>query len=99
MAEKQQKLVLMVTHGPENPELSTIPFVMAGHGAGDGRRRANGVPGQRRDADDQRHGRPRGGFRFPATQGSVEDLHRDRRQDVRVWSVCRVAYDRAEGHG
>jgi len=29
MAEKKQKLVLMVTHGPENPELATIPFVMA----------------------------------------------------------------------
>ena len=29
MAEKKNKLVLMVTHGPENPELSTIPFVMA----------------------------------------------------------------------
>ncbi|MGO8755353.1 MAG: DsrE family protein [Gallionellaceae bacterium] len=29
MAEKQQKLVLMVTNGPENPELATIPFVMA----------------------------------------------------------------------
>lgn len=29
MTEKKQKLVLMVTHGPENPELATIPFVMA----------------------------------------------------------------------
>jgi len=29
MAETQQKLVLMVTHGPENAELATIPFVMA----------------------------------------------------------------------
>lgn len=29
MAEKQQKLVLMVTNGPENAELATIPFVMA----------------------------------------------------------------------
>lgn len=29
MAENQKKLVLMVTHGPENSELSTIPFVMA----------------------------------------------------------------------
>jgi predicted peroxiredoxin len=29
MAEKQQKLVMMVTHGPENSEISTIPFVMA----------------------------------------------------------------------
>ena len=29
MAEKQNKLVLMVTNGPENPELATIPFVMA----------------------------------------------------------------------
>ena len=29
MAENQKKLVLMVTHGPDDPELSTIPFVMA----------------------------------------------------------------------
>ncbi len=29
MAELNKKLVLMVTHGPEDPELSTIPFVMA----------------------------------------------------------------------
>jgi predicted peroxiredoxin len=29
MAENQKKLVLMVTQGPENPELATIPFVMA----------------------------------------------------------------------
>lgn len=29
MAENQKKLVLMVTNGPENPELATIPFVMA----------------------------------------------------------------------
>jgi predicted peroxiredoxin len=29
MVEKQKKLVLMVTNGPENPELATIPFVMA----------------------------------------------------------------------
>lgn len=29
MAEKNGKLMLMCTHGPENPELSTIPFVMA----------------------------------------------------------------------
>ncbi|HUX25964.1 MAG TPA: DsrE family protein [Burkholderiales bacterium] len=29
MGEGKQKLVLMVTHGPENPELATIPFVMA----------------------------------------------------------------------
>jgi uncharacterized protein len=29
MADKKQKLVFMVTHGPENPELATIPFVMA----------------------------------------------------------------------
>jgi predicted peroxiredoxin len=29
MADKQKKLVLMATHGPENPELATIPFVMA----------------------------------------------------------------------
>jgi predicted peroxiredoxin len=25
-----RKLVLMVTHGPDHPELATIPFVMAG---------------------------------------------------------------------
>jgi len=25
-----EKLVIMVTHGPEDPELATIPFVMAG---------------------------------------------------------------------
>jgi predicted peroxiredoxin len=25
----QEKLVIMVTHGPEDPELATIPFVMA----------------------------------------------------------------------
>jgi predicted peroxiredoxin len=29
MAENRKKLVLMVTHGPENPELATIPLVMA----------------------------------------------------------------------
>jgi predicted peroxiredoxin len=29
MAETE-KLVFMVTHGPEDPELATIPFVMAG---------------------------------------------------------------------
>ena len=29
MAENQKKLVLMVTNGPENSELATIPFVMA----------------------------------------------------------------------
>ena len=29
MAEKNGKLILMCTHGPENPELATIPFVMA----------------------------------------------------------------------
>jgi predicted peroxiredoxin len=29
MAENNQKLVFMITHGPENPELATIPFVMA----------------------------------------------------------------------
>jgi len=29
MAENRKKLVLMATHGPENPELATIPFVMA----------------------------------------------------------------------
>lgn len=26
----QEKLVIMVTHGPEQPELATIPFAMAG---------------------------------------------------------------------
>ena len=26
----QEKLVIMVTHGPEDPELATIPFAMAG---------------------------------------------------------------------
>jgi uncharacterized protein len=26
----EEKLVIMVTHGPEDPELATIPFVMAG---------------------------------------------------------------------
>ena len=26
----QEKLVIMVTHGPEEPELATIPFAMAG---------------------------------------------------------------------
>ena len=26
----QEKLVIMVTHGPDEPELATIPFVMAG---------------------------------------------------------------------
>jgi predicted peroxiredoxin len=25
-----EKLVIMVTHGPDDPELATIPFVMAG---------------------------------------------------------------------
>lgn len=25
-----EKLVIMVTHGPEDPEIATIPFVMAG---------------------------------------------------------------------
>jgi predicted peroxiredoxin len=29
MTENKKKLVLMVTHGPENSELATIPFVMA----------------------------------------------------------------------
>jgi predicted peroxiredoxin len=29
MAENRRKLVLMVTNGPEDPELATIPFVMA----------------------------------------------------------------------
>jgi predicted peroxiredoxin len=28
MADNKKKLVLMVTHGPENSELATIPFVM-----------------------------------------------------------------------
>jgi predicted peroxiredoxin len=27
---ENEKLVIMVTHGPEDPELATIPFVMAG---------------------------------------------------------------------
>ncbi len=26
----QEKLVIMVTHGPDEPELATLPFVMAG---------------------------------------------------------------------
>ena len=29
MAEQREKLVLMCTHGPEEPELATIPFVLA----------------------------------------------------------------------
>jgi predicted peroxiredoxin len=29
MSGEKKKLVFMVTHGPENPELATIPFVMA----------------------------------------------------------------------
>lgn len=29
MANDKKKLVFMVTHGPEAPELATIPFVMA----------------------------------------------------------------------
>ena len=29
MADNKKRLVLMVTHGPENSELATIPFVMA----------------------------------------------------------------------
>lgn len=29
MAENKKQLVMMVTNGPENPELATIPFVMA----------------------------------------------------------------------
>jgi len=29
MTENRKKLVLMVTNGPEDPELATIPFVMA----------------------------------------------------------------------
>jgi len=28
--DDHEKLVIMVTHGPEDPELATIPFVMAG---------------------------------------------------------------------
>jgi predicted peroxiredoxin len=28
-----RKLVVMVTHGPDNPEMATIPFVMAGAAA------------------------------------------------------------------
>ena len=27
---EQEKLVIMVTHGPDDPELATIPFAMAG---------------------------------------------------------------------
>ena len=27
-----EKLVITVTHGPDEPELATIPFVMAGGG-------------------------------------------------------------------
>lgn len=29
MSEQSKKLFIMVTNGPENPELATIPFVMA----------------------------------------------------------------------
>jgi predicted peroxiredoxin len=29
MTEKTEKLILMCTHGPEDPERATIPFVMA----------------------------------------------------------------------
>ncbi len=29
MADNKKRLVFMVTNGPENPELATIPFVMA----------------------------------------------------------------------
>lgn len=29
MSEQKEKLLFMCTHGPENPELATIPFVMA----------------------------------------------------------------------
>jgi len=29
MTDKTKKLFIMVTNGPENPELATIPFVMA----------------------------------------------------------------------
>lgn len=28
MAEKNGKLIIMITHGPEDPERATIPFVM-----------------------------------------------------------------------
>jgi uncharacterized protein len=28
--EENEKLVIMVTHGPKDPELATIPFAMAG---------------------------------------------------------------------
>jgi predicted peroxiredoxin len=30
VAKVAEKLVIMVTHGPEDPELATIPFVMGG---------------------------------------------------------------------
>ncbi len=29
MADEKQKLVFLVTHGPDDPELATVPFVMA----------------------------------------------------------------------
>jgi predicted peroxiredoxin len=29
MSEEKEKLILMCTHGPEDPERATIPFVMA----------------------------------------------------------------------
>ncbi len=29
MTDKSKKLFIMVTNGPENPELATVPFVMA----------------------------------------------------------------------
>ncbi len=29
MSEEKKRLVLMVTHGPEQPELATVPLVMA----------------------------------------------------------------------
>jgi uncharacterized protein len=29
MTERKEKLVLVCTHGPEDPELATIPFVLA----------------------------------------------------------------------
>ena len=29
MADRNEKLVLICTHGPEDPELATIPFVLA----------------------------------------------------------------------
>ena len=37
MADNKKKLVLMVTNGPENPELATIPVRHGSDGAGIGR--------------------------------------------------------------